>query len=177
MRHGPSSCVPAQPALRMWHGWWCFGASFTVVLGTVYKQPREQGWTWGPLLLPPWVTPNPQPGPWTPGPSFWHPVPCSPGCLHSGSPVGVAPMSRPAVWPWGCGWPRCGVLSWALEGVRGGECAVPVDCRGGQGLRQAGKGVLGSQGRQGSPASPTKTSCGGLKGPSPTALYTVIRIS
>lgn len=28
-----------------------------------------------------------------------------------------------------------------------------------------------------SPASPTKTSCGGLKGPSPTALYTLIRIS
>lgn len=28
-----------------------------------------------------------------------------------------------------------------------------------------------------SPASPTKTSCGGLKGPSPTALYTLSRIS
>lgn len=29
----------------------------------------------------------------------------------------------------------------------------------------------------GSPASPTKTSWGGLEGPSPTALYTLIRIS
>lgn len=57
------------------------------------------------------------------GPSFLpeSPIPCNPGCLHSGSPVGVAPMSHPAVWPWRRGQPRCGVLPWALEGVRGRE--------------------------------------------------------
>lgn len=36
---------------------------------------------------------------------------------------------------------------------------------------------LGLEGQAGSPASPTKTSWGGLEGPSPTALYTLIRIS
>lgn len=41
----------------------------------------------------------------------------------------------------------------------------------GAGLRGSGKGPPCS------PASPTKTSCGGLRGPSPTALYTLIRIS
>lgn len=45
------------------------------------------------------------------------------------------------------------------------------------GFMGVGEACWGPKGRLGSPASPTKTSCGGLKGPSPTALYTLIRIS
>lgn len=79
----------------------------------------------GPLPL---TTPGSLPSPagpcvpWTPFPAQ-APLPCSPGCPRSGSPTGAAPTSRPAVWPWGHGRPRCGALPWALGGERGTECA------------------------------------------------------
>lgn len=130
--------------------------------------------------------PCPCPPAWPRGPV--DPVPCSPGCLHSGFPAGEAPKSRPAAWPWRRGRPRCGVLPWALEGVRGGEgCGTtglqggggdPLGRAGAPGSRIPGAGLRGGgKGPPCSPASPTKTSCGGLRGPSPTALYTLIRIS
>ena len=42
---------------------------------------------------------------------------------------------------------------------------------------EEGRGGRGLEAQLCSPASPTKTSCGGLEGPSPTALYTLMRIS
>lgn len=109
------------------------------------------------------------------------PVPCSLGCLHSGSPGGVAPMSCPAVWPWHCGRPRCGVLPWALESVRGGECVMSVDSREGEvgwgslgpwdpvsplaGLHGGGRGMLGSEGQAGLTCLPDKDLLRGTQRP------------